>query len=271
MALGGVLSWGGKVESKWVSQAGAGLQERSMPDKRSHRGPHPEDARLFAGAQWPILRAAVADLSLLLGKGYAEKSALKLVGDHFGLTERQRIAVMRCSCSDHALAGRLKREVMPDLVGGRELVIDGYNVLTTVEAALAGGVVIRGRDGCYRDMASMHGTFRKVRETVPALCLIGEAVASLKPQHSHWLLDSPVSNSGRLRSQMRDLAAEREWPWEIELVTNPDAVLAVSAGIIATADSVVLDRCRSWLNLARFVLTSSLPNAGIIDLAPEPC
>jgi hypothetical protein len=244
-----------------------------MPDRRLHRGPHPDDAGLFAQAQWPILRAAVADLSLLLGKGYAEKSALKLVGDHFGLTERQRIAVMRCSCSDDALSGRRKREVTPHEVNARELAIDGYNILTTVEAALAGGVIIQGRDGCYRDMASMHGTFRKVRETAPALSLLGNVVVSLKPQRCLWLLDSPVSNSGRLRSQMRDLAAERGWAWEIELVANPDTVLADSMGIIATADSVVLDRCRSWLNLGRLVLTSLLPNARIVTLDPDasPC
>lgn len=244
-----------------------------MPDRRLHRGPHPDDARLFAQAQWPILRAAVADLSLLLGKGYTEKSALKLVGDHFGLTERQRIAVMRCSCSDDALAGRRKREVAPHEVNARELAIDGYNILTTVEAALAGGVIIQGRDGCYRDMASMHGTFRKVRETAPALSLLGDVVVSLKPKRCLWLLDSPVSNSGRLRSQMRDLAAEHGWAWEIELVANPDTALANSMGIIATADSVVLDRCRSWLNLGRLVLTSHLPNARIITLDPDagPC
>jgi hypothetical protein len=66
-----------------------------MPDKRTHRGPHPSDVKLFAENVLPDLRTAVADYSLLLTKGYAEKSALKLVGDKFSLTERQRVAVMR--------------------------------------------------------------------------------------------------------------------------------------------------------------------------------
>ena len=71
-----------------------------MPDKRAHRGQHPADAMLFASDRIPDIRYAVADYSLLLGKGYAEKSSLKLVGDRFALTERQRLAVMRSSCSD---------------------------------------------------------------------------------------------------------------------------------------------------------------------------
>ena len=58
-----------------------------MPDKRTHRGPHPEDAKLFAANRICDLRAAIADFSLLLTKGYAEKSALKLVGDRLSLTE----------------------------------------------------------------------------------------------------------------------------------------------------------------------------------------
>ena len=77
-----------------------------MPDTREHRGPHPADAELFAPALLPRLREAVADFSLLLTKGYADKSALKLVGDRFSLTQRQRLAVMRGSCSDQQLQSR---------------------------------------------------------------------------------------------------------------------------------------------------------------------
>ena len=82
----------------------------TMPDKRTHRGPHPEDAKLFAVANIPTLRKALADYSMLLTKGYAEKSALKLVGDHFSLTQRQRLALMRSACSDSQLAGRQQCE-----------------------------------------------------------------------------------------------------------------------------------------------------------------
>ena len=71
-----------------------------MPDKRTHRGPHPADKKLFAEDAISSLLEAIADFSLLLTKGYAEKSALKLVGDRFSLTERQRLAVMRSACSD---------------------------------------------------------------------------------------------------------------------------------------------------------------------------
>ena len=80
-----------------------------MPDSRTHRGPDPRDAEAFGAAAWPALREAVHELSWLLGRGYAIVSALKLVGDRWSLTERQRMAVRRAACSDEARARRLAR------------------------------------------------------------------------------------------------------------------------------------------------------------------
>jgi len=129
-----------------------------MSDERKHRGPHPQDAELFAAERLPALRAAVSDLAWLLSRGYASPSAQKIVGDRYGLDARQRTAVMRSSCTDAARADRRSRELAIDQLRGRRLLIDGYNVLTTIEAAMAGGVIIVGRDGAWRDLASMHGT-----------------------------------------------------------------------------------------------------------------
>ncbi len=237
-----------------------------MPDKRSHRGPHPEDGELFAPDQWPLLRQAVADLSWLLGRGYSQPSALKLVGDHYQLRQRQRTAVMRCACSDQAREDRVSRRVEPQALAGNELSLDGYNILTTVEAALAGGVLLLCRDGCLRDMASMHGSFRKVRETGSALELIGQTLAELRVRRCEWYLDRPVSNSGRLKTLMNQIAAAHGWEWEIELVISPDAVLARLDHTIATADSVVLDRCGRWFNLGRHIVSGKIQSTQWIDL-----
>ncbi|MBV9467889.1 MAG: DUF434 domain-containing protein [Abitibacteriaceae bacterium] len=240
-----------------------------MPDKRTHRGAHPEDQKLFAPAAWPRLREAVADFSWLLTHGYATKSVLALVGDRYQLAERQRLAVMRCSCSDQSLKYRREHRSHPKNLTNQTLLLDGYNVLTTVEVALSGGVVLRGRDDCYRDIASMHGTFRKVEETLPALLLIGEALSAFGVQESIWYFDSPVSNSGRLKGLALQIAHERSWNWQVEIVMNPDPVLAHAQQIIATADSVILDSCHAWFNLASEVVTRSIVEAQVIDFSAK--
>ena len=211
------------------------------------------------------LRPALADYSLLLTKGYAQKSALKLVGDRFSLTQRQRLAVMRGACSDQQLASRMERCVEPQNLAGQSLAIDGYNVLITIEAAMSGGMIFKGRDGCYRDMASIHGTYRKVDETIPALQLIGDFLQEIGTGESLWLLDSPVSNSGRLKKLIVELAAKNAWNWQVELVLSPDADLKKIDLAVATSDSVVLDNCRNWVNLAVEIVRDKLPAARVID------
>jgi len=84
-------------------------------------------------------------------------------------------------------------------------------VLITVEAAMSGGVIFVGRDGCFRDLASIHGTYRKVTETIPALQLIGEFLKEAGVTKALWLLDSPVSNSGRLKTLIGELADRNNW------------------------------------------------------------
>jgi len=241
-----------------------------MPDRRTHRGPHPQDAELFAPDKIGALRSALADFSLLLTKGYADKSALKLVGDRFSLTDRQRLAVMRCACSDRQLDRRYRHRIEPQDIAGRLVAVDGYNVLITVEAAMSGGIIFKGRDGCYRDLASIHGTYRRVTETVPAVKLIGEFLTEVGVTKALWLLDSPVSNSGRLKTLIGELAHKNGWNWEIDLLQSPDAALKRTDAIVAGSDSVVLDSCKSWVNLAAEIVKSKLPSAKVIDLAGTP-
>jgi hypothetical protein len=240
-----------------------------MPDSRRHRGAHPHDARLFCAEVHPRLRAAVSHLSWLLTRGYALASSLKLVGDRFELVERQRRAVLRSACSDQSLADRAARCVALSELAGLSLDIDGFNVLTTVEAALAGGVLLLGRDGCLRDMASMHGSYRRVEETIPALQLIGNFLARCEAGACQWWLDEPVSNSGRLRNIMTGLADQQGWRWSIELAPDPDAVLRESHRIVVSADSAVLDACGRWCNLAEGIIGNHAAEATMVDLRDD--
>jgi hypothetical protein len=238
-----------------------------LPDKREHRGPHPSDAKLFSPEIIPQLRSAAADFSLLLTKGYADKSSLKLVGDKFSLTERQRLAIMRSSCSDQQLESRNQRRVDINNLVGNSIAFDGYNLLITIEAAMSGGILFKGRDGCLRDLASIHGTYRKVTETIPAIELIGSFLEDNGIKNVLWLFDSPVSNSGRLKKIITDLAIEHNWNWEVRLSLSPDAELIKTDQTIVTSDSVILDSCLSWLNLAAEIIQQKLPAAVIINLS----
>ncbi len=235
-----------------------------------HRGPAPQDGRLFAARQLPALRAAAADLCWLLDRGYAARSAIELVGNRHTLASRQRMAVSRFACSGEEVRQRRQSLVEPDQLQGRELWLDGYNVLTILESALAGGIVLLCRDGCCRDIAGIHGRYRQVSETAPVLRLIGETASAWGVSCCRWWLDQPVSNSGRLKAAILEVAADAGWKMEVDLTFSPDHVLSHTDQVIATSDGIVLDRCQRWTNLARFIISNRLPQTQLLDLSLPP-
>jgi hypothetical protein len=208
---------------------------------------------------------------MLLTKGYAPNSSLKLVGDRFSLTKRQRLAVMRSACSDAQRHKRAASEVKLNTLAAQPIVIDGYNLLITAEAALSGAAIFVGRDRCCRDLAGVHGSYRKVTETVPALELIEKCLDEASITSVRWLLDRPVSNSGKLKVLITQKAEKNRWPWKVELLTNPDAELIASENVIATSDSDVIDKCNRWTNLGARVLANSRQSDGsepfVVDLS----
>jgi hypothetical protein len=238
-----------------------------MPDIRKHRGAHPEDRKLFAADQLPALRAAVAELSWLLTRDYAIKAATKLVGDRHALTERQRLAASRAACSDQSKEHRSRTEVTVANLRDVHLVIDGFNLIITVEAALSGGVLFSGRDGCIRDLSSVHGSYRSVEETAPAVRLIGETLAELKPKSVLWLLDRPISNSGRLAKLIRDCASRNGWPWTVSTVFNPDREIIDSGLTVVSSDGPLLDQVERWVNVSGHLIEKKLDGVWLIDLS----
>lgn len=239
-----------------------------------HRGRHPADDKLFAGPALDDMRRAVFELSWLFERGYSQVSALKLVGDRYELRKRQRKAVLRCACPDSALARRRASQVHLADIAGREVWLDGFNCVIAIEAALSRGVILRGRDGAHRDMSSVHGSYRRVVETHGAVALIAEFLSEAKIRAARWLLDKPVSNSGRLATILRE-AAPDGIDWQVELVFSPDKVLAESSAkesvsgpprVTASGDAWILDRCAAWLDIPGAVIERDIADAWVVDL-----
>jgi hypothetical protein len=240
-----------------------------MPNRQRHRGAHPEDLRLFDRTQLKRMKLAAEEVVYLLGRGYPAATAVDVVGNHHQLEARQRVAMGRMLCSPDQRARRSSRAIERTAAQGKTLLIDGFNLIITIEVALSGGLVLDCADGTVRDLAGLRGSYHPVDETDGALDLIGRELTALGLSGARIFLDAPVSNSGRLRARILDFAHRWPFPVDAEVVPNPDAILARAENAVSS-DSAILDRCGSWLNVGRFIVDRHIPQAwrsGMFTLA----
>ena len=235
--------------------------------EQRHRGPNLNDKALFSGEPLQRLHDAVYELCWLLDRGYARHSAIQLVGNHHQLTERQRLAISRSACSSVNRSIRQAKRLPIEQIKDQPLVIDGFNLIITVETAMAGGLLLGCCDGCIRDIASIHGTYRQVQETRQAIELIGKALQPFTPESVLWLFDKPVSNSGRLAVLVRDIAEAYRWNWQAALIDNPDQAIVGSKKVAITSDSAILDEVEYWVNLGAYLITNYFQEAWLVDFS----
>ena len=213
------------------------------------RGFVPEDKRNFSPEAIHTMQTASRHVRYLIGEGYDLKQASTFVGNHFLLSERQRLAIMRSLATDEQLAGRRTR-LMPifDLTG-KEVWIDGFNTIITLEVLLSEGILFECMDGTIRDLAALRGTYRIIPETSEAVRMLLQTLQEAQISKATILLDEPVSNSGRLKALIADIGEEFAFGLDIQILRDVDRSLYGRENVI-TSDSVIMDHCVSWVNLA---------------------
>lgn len=246
-------------------------REAAMPEN-VRRGYSPEDKTSFGPGAMETLRRAAADFCWLLDRGYPEESSADFIGNRFQLTARQRTALKRSVCSGVSEALRKSKLLPPDALKGKIAQIDGFNTIITMETALSGSPVLRGKDGAIRDLAGLKGNYRLIDKTDMAIRLILEKLRSCGAAGAEIFLESEVSNSGRLKARILELAAALDFSVNAETVGDADREL-YGRSYIVTSDSNVINRCVGWVSLNAAILPK-IPDAWIVDLfypdAAEP-
>ncbi len=213
------------------------------------RGYVPDDEKNFCAEAMETLRTASRHVRYLLDEGYDLKQASTFVGNHFLLSERQRLAMMRSLASGQQLSARKEKQISLDELTGRELWIDGFNTIITLEVLLNNSLLFLGQDGTIRDLAALRGTYRLIPETDGAIRMMFAVLQDAGAGRINILLDQPVSNSGRLKARIADIAEEKAISdLDIQILRDVDRTL-YDKELVVTSDSIILDHCRSWVNL----------------------
>ena len=234
-----------------------------MKPTQRQRGKHPNDDKLF-GAKWPpIFKEALYDHSFLLERGYGTTSSLEIVGNRYRLNKRQRQALRRMSVAPSDVEQRQAKACTLAAMKGAIVAVDGFNLLILLENVFSGAYIFHSLDGCLRDISSVHGSYKHIKQTGEAIKLIGDVFQTLEVAHVKWFLDQPISNSGRLRAFLEEISTQNSFPWEVELCFDPDKVLAVSPHIVVSADGWVIDQAEHWFNMGSYLVEHYLPDANI--------
>lgn len=221
-----------------------GAGEKTM----ARRGYVPDDGRNFSPEAIAKMRTACRHVFYLINEGYDLKQATVFVGNHFLLSERQRLAMMRSLATEKQLADRESRRIAETELSGRDVWIDGFNTVITLEVLLSDSILFACMDGAVRDLAALRGTYRIIPETAGAVRMLFDTLQEAKIRSATVLLDEPVSNSGRLKALIADVGEDYPFGLDIQIQKDVDRTLYEKENVV-TSDSVILDHCRSWINL----------------------
>ncbi|WP_186755200.1 DUF434 domain-containing protein [Echinicola salinicaeni] len=227
-------------------------------------GKSSSDDKWFAPKWQPVFKEAVDDLCYFLSRGYAERSALQLVGNRYKLNKRQRKAIYRISVGEQQITKRIQSSCAIENVKQEDVEIDGFNLLILLESILSGAYVFKGRDGLFRDISSVHGSYRRVLETDHAIVLVGKALKELQVNSVKWYFDYPVSNSRRIKNKVLEISDNNGFGWSADLVMNPDKILITSSNVVVTSDGGILDHVRRWFNLGAYLINHHINHSNII-------
>ena len=127
--------------------------------------------------------------------------------------------------------------------------IDGFNIVITLEVLLSDSLLFTCMDGTIRDLAALRGTYKLIPETAEAVRRSLDRLQEASVRKVNFLLDEPVSNSGRRKSFIAETAESKHcFDLDIRILRDVDRTLYGKERVI-TSDSIILDHCKSWTNL----------------------
>jgi hypothetical protein len=203
--------------------------------------------------------SACRDYAYLMNRHFPERGVLKLVGDRYRLDGDQRTVLYR------GISSREKSEIRKSLlvsdITGKDLAIDGYNVLFTLLNYRLGRITFISTDHILRDAGSLHGKYRDEKTFTESMDLLLEYLHRKQPGQTDVYLDSPVSHSDKHARMIREKMQLFHLQGDCHVIRSADWALKQNQhGVIATSDTAIIENA--------MVPVIDLPK-GILDDAYE--
>jgi len=210
---------------------------------------------------------AARDYKYLLNRGYPAGSSLNIVVTRYRMSRVERSLLLRCVHRDEYVAKVLRSVVSRDAILGSNLLIDLLNVSTTLIAFLEGECLYKCDDGIIRDLGGSR-YWRGRRERVSeAINLIRDHLIAVKPVKIYLVLDRHAPMSGEILRNAEKIFRESGFNVEGILADSADKkIIELSRGledligVVATSDSLILEKADQIYDLAGEIISSIDPS-----------
>lgn len=232
--------------------------------KISKRGYDEKDKIYFSPNELLRLHKAHEEIKWLLDRDYRIDPVITFVCNKYQFSLRQRDALKRSTSSSKNEEMRKSKEITTNELSNCTLNIDGFNLIIGLEVALSGGTLILGNDNYIRDLAGLRGTYRLIDKTELAIDYIYKFFKEKKLKQANFYIDSPVSNSGRLKMKILEYAEKYSIPTEVNLVDNADVRLE-KLDYVVSGDAAILDKCISHVNIIKDIIDEYIKDYKVVD------
>ncbi|MFW6137828.1 MAG: DUF434 domain-containing protein [Spirochaetota bacterium] len=208
---------------------------------------------------------SIHDLVWLLDRCYPKKPSVQLVGDRYRLSSDERKILFRGIFNSDTAGKRQKKLTVLSELPGCGLIIDGHNVLRTLQSYLTGKTVFRAMDGFLRDISGFrtaHGFVRYAHRCAGLLIdfINNEAFGQNGCSLVTIYLDCPVSHSAELAGYLRQCLHQNHISARVQAVNNPDSVIVketenMHEQVVATSDTAVLDKIEKAVDIPQWIIT----------------
>ena len=205
-----------------------------------------------------LLEKAAVDLRWLISRRYPKQSALLFVGNHYQLNQRERDLLFRGVFSPEQALRTRQKMIRAKEIEGASLVIDGHNVLITLESALASKLLLLADDGFVRDISRVFRKFRPTARTKRAWLMVEKFLLDYPPDFVAVVLDEPLSKSRELGGRMERWLREAGIKGQVHLSSTPETTILTLPGIKLSADSIVLARAEKIFDIAGHIIRRRL-------------
>lgn len=193
------------------------------------------------------------DVRFLLNQGYPSTSAIRFVSDHYKLLLSDRHLITRAVLPSSIAQKRRDKLITCSEMKGLEILIDGYNVLITIESVLDQEIVLCD-DGFVRDIKGVFGKYKKTDKADVALTEILTLLSEISPSLVLFLFDSKVSKSGELARYVKDKLIQFGLEGDAETLRNVDHKLKTCNAIVATSDGNIIDSVDAIVDIPQCIM-----------------